>query len=43
MFPGNAGLSLILLPIIVYHSLQLIVCGWLAGRFNSAMKEATKD
>ncbi|HTV23924.1 MAG TPA: bile acid:sodium symporter family protein [Polyangiaceae bacterium] len=33
MFAGHAGLSLILLPIMIYHQLQLVVCGWLAGRF----------
>lgn len=33
MFAGQAGLSLILLPILIYHPLQLVVCGWLAGRF----------
>jgi solute carrier family 10 (sodium/bile acid cotransporter), member 7 len=33
MFAGHAGLSLILLPIMIYHQLQLLVCGWLAGRF----------
>jgi sodium/bile acid cotransporter 7 len=32
MFAGQGGLSLILLPIMIYHPLQLIVCGWLAGR-----------
>jgi sodium/bile acid cotransporter 7 len=33
MFAGQPGLSLILLPIMIYHPLQLVVCGWLAGRF----------
>ena len=33
MFAGQPGLSLILLPIMIYHPLQLIVCGWIAGRF----------
>jgi len=33
MFAGQAGLSLILLPIMIYHQIQLLVCGWLAGRF----------
>jgi solute carrier family 10 (sodium/bile acid cotransporter), member 7 len=32
IFAGNPGLSLILLPIMIYHPLQLVVCGWLAGR-----------
>ena len=33
MFAGHPGLSLILLPLMIYHPLQLVVCGWLAGRF----------
>src|SRR5688572_22667098 len=33
MFAGQPGLSLILLPIMIYHPLQLVVCGWLAGRY----------
>ena len=33
MFAGHAGLGLILLPIMIYHQLQLLVCGWLAARF----------
>ena len=27
------GIGLILLPIMIYHPLQLLVGGWLAGRF----------
>lgn len=33
IFGANPGLSLILLPIMVYHPLQLLVCGALAGRW----------
>lgn len=33
MFGANPGLGLILLPIMVYHPLQLTVCGWLAARW----------
>lgn len=33
MFAGQPGSSLILLPIMIYHPLQLVVCGWLAARF----------
>jgi solute carrier family 10 (sodium/bile acid cotransporter), member 7 len=32
MFAGHPGLSLILLPIMIYHPLQLVVCGWIASR-----------
>lgn len=41
MFAGHAGLSLILLPIMIYHQLQLIVCSWLAGRFAARESERT--
>jgi solute carrier family 10 (sodium/bile acid cotransporter), member 7 len=41
MFAGQPGLSLILLPILIYHPLQLMVCGWLAGRY--AAREAPGD
>lgn len=33
MFANTPGLSLILLPIMIYHPLQLILCGWLAERW----------
>jgi solute carrier family 10 (sodium/bile acid cotransporter), member 7 len=32
MFAAQPGLSLILLPLMIYHPLQLVVCGWLARR-----------
>lgn len=35
MFGANSGLGMILLPILVYHSLQLILCGILAERWGS--------
>jgi sodium/bile acid cotransporter 7 len=41
MFAGQPGLSLILLPIMIYHPLQLVVCGWLAGRY--AAREAPDE
>ncbi|HEU5075025.1 MAG TPA: bile acid:sodium symporter family protein, partial [Polyangiaceae bacterium] len=31
IFGADAGLSLILLPLMIYHPLQLVVGGWLAG------------
>lgn len=34
LFAGNPGLSLILLPLIVYHAFQLIICAWLAKRWG---------
>ncbi|BCR04609.1 transporter [Desulfuromonas versatilis] len=33
IFGAHPGLSLILLPIMIYHPLQLVICGWLAGRW----------
>ncbi|HEX2100672.1 MAG TPA: bile acid:sodium symporter, partial [Candidatus Synoicihabitans sp.] len=33
IFAGHPGIGLILLPIMIYHPLQLILCGWLAGRW----------
>jgi sodium/bile acid cotransporter 7 len=33
IFGANPGLSLILLPIMIYHPLQLFICSWLAGRW----------
>ncbi len=33
IFAGHPGLSLILLPIMIYHPLQLLIGGWLAARF----------
>lgn len=34
MFAGNPGLGLILLPIMIYHPLQLMICGALANRWK---------
>lgn len=34
IFAGNPGLSLILLPILLYHPLQLLICGVLAARWG---------
>lgn len=33
IFGQHPGLSLIVLPIMLYHSLQLVVCAWLAGKW----------
>ena len=33
IFGAQPGLALILLPIMIYHPLQLVVCGWLAARW----------
>jgi len=34
IFGAQPGLAMILLPIMIYHPLQLVVGGWLAGRFS---------
>lgn len=36
IFGAHPGLGLILLPIMIYHPLQLFVCGWLAARHAKA-------
>jgi len=33
IFGAHPGLGIILLPLMLYHPLQLVVGGWLAGRF----------
>jgi sodium/bile acid cotransporter 7 len=33
IFGQHPGLSMILLPIMIYHPLQLLVCTWLAGKW----------
>jgi len=33
MFGAHPALSMILLPIMIYHPLQLVICGVLAGRW----------
>jgi solute carrier family 10 (sodium/bile acid cotransporter), member 7 len=34
MFGHDPALSMILLPLMIYHPLQLVVCGWFAGRWG---------
>ncbi len=41
IFAGHPGIGLILLPIMVYHPLQLIICGVLAGRWAREDAERT--
>lgn len=36
MFAGNPSLGLILLPIMLYHALQLFICGIIASRWRRA-------
>jgi solute carrier family 10 (sodium/bile acid cotransporter), member 7 len=33
IFRGYSGLGLVLLPLLIYHPLQLVICGWMAGRW----------
>lgn len=39
IFGSHPSLALILLPIMIYHPLQLVVGGWLAGRLGRANVE----
>jgi sodium/bile acid cotransporter 7 len=34
MFGADPTLAVILLPIMIYHPLQLLLCGWLAARWS---------
>lgn len=34
MFGASPSLGVVLLPILIYHPLQLVICGWLASRFS---------
>ena len=34
IFAGHPAIGVILLPIMIYHSVQLLICGWLAGRWG---------
>jgi len=43
MFPGTAGLGLILLPIMIYHPLQLLICTPLASRWAKEHDKALED
>jgi sodium/bile acid cotransporter 7 len=40
IFGTHPGLGLILLPILLYHPLQLLVCGAMADRFARAKPPA---
>lgn len=42
IFGAHPGLGMILLPIMLYHPLQLVVGGWLAGRFARAGEPGLK-
>jgi solute carrier family 10 (sodium/bile acid cotransporter), member 7 len=39
IFGAQPSLAVILLPIMIYHPLQLVVGGWLAGRFARARSD----
>jgi len=40
IFVNHPALSLILLPIMIYHPLQLVICGVLAGRWSHRVDES---
>lgn len=41
MFGHDPGLSVILLPLMIYHPLQLLVCGWFASRWGA--RDVTRE
>lgn len=41
IFGADPGLSLILLPLMIYHPLQLVVGGWLAGNWAARTPETS--
>lgn len=43
IFGAHPGLGIILLPIMLYHPLQLVVGGWLAGRFARSTPESVSQ
>ena len=40
IFGAHPGIGLILLPIMIYHPLQLVICGILAQRWGRVIKQA---
>jgi sodium/bile acid cotransporter 7 len=40
IFRGDPTLGLVLLPLLVFHPLQLVVCGYLAGRWGARPEAA---
>jgi solute carrier family 10 (sodium/bile acid cotransporter), member 7 len=42
LFPGPAA-GLVILPIMIFHMLQLIVCAWIAGWLGSASPESERE
>ena len=41
LFAGNPALGLIVLPLMVFHQLQLMVCAWLAQRYAQRQRDST--
>jgi len=33
IFEKHPGIGMILVPLMIYHAMQLVICGWLAGRW----------
>jgi len=42
LFPGAAA-GMVILPIMLFHTFQLIVCAWIAARMGAADKQAPSD
>jgi sodium/bile acid cotransporter 7 len=43
IFGAHPGLGIILLPLMLYHPLQLVVGGWLAGRFAQSSPSPSRS
>lgn len=37
---GGASLGLLILPLMIYHQIQLMICSWLAARYGKQTPEA---
>ena len=42
LFPGPAA-GLVILPIMLFHSFQLIVCAWIAARMAAQNRPANRS
>ncbi len=43
LFPGSGSLGATVLPLMVFHQIQLMVCAWLAERFAKHYREGSPE